>query len=283
MDVSIVFLSRVCDENSSFLLKQAIESFTLSTSKFIFEIIIVESGDVEHTQRIIGDKGIVVPYLLSEFNFHKALNIGLQKTQGKLICFSNNDVIFYKDWFKNIYNVLGANDLDLVSPVDPNEDKLWMVNKNDKKFVEGYEIQKHFKGWCFVVHKRVFRVIEKFDERFDFYFADNDFITQIEFAGFRHAAVLNSHVHHLEKEHQQPIEKEVYALLVRQNIAMQKIPGYVIKENRWWLVENRKMIDGLLNYHHKWGSYKIIKFKKLIAHYLHKNNMNILARFLFLK
>jgi hypothetical protein len=64
---------------------------------------------------------------------------------------------------------------------------------------------------------------------------------------------------------------------------MQKIPGYVIKENRWWLVENRKMIDGLLNYHHKWGSDKIIKFKKLIVHRLHKNNMNTLARFLFLK
>lgn len=283
MKLSVVFLSKVSDESSCLLLKQAIESVVLSTEGFDFEIIIVESGDIEWAQRIVKDQGVIIPYVFKEFNFHKALNLGLAKALGAYICFSNNDVIFYQDWYKNIHEVMHKNNFGAASPVDPQEDKLWMVDKKERSFVEGYEIQKHFKGWCFVVDRRVFKVIKQFDERFDFYFADNDFITQIEFAGFKHASVLNSKVHHLAKSNESIVDKDIYSLLIQQNYTVQAIPNYIIKENRWWMLQNKGMIVGLLNYHQKWGAYKIIKFKKILSSQLHRFHLSYLARFLFLK
>ncbi|WP_405377266.1 glycosyltransferase family 2 protein [Nonlabens sp. Asnod3-A02] len=282
MDLSIVFLSRVSNDVSITMLVNAITSCIETTLDYKVEIIVVESGDLDKAQQIVENKATLIPYKFSEFNFHKALNIGLENANGRLICFSNNDVVFYKDWFEHIDLSITQYDLDLASPVDPKEDKLWMTNKENISFIEGYQIQKHFKGWCFVAHKRVFNVIKKFDEQFDFYFADNDFITQVEFSGFKHAAVLSSKVHHLAKD-STPYIKDAGLLLEKEKVNLHQVPSYVIKENRWWLVENKKMINGLLKYHKKWGTHKIIKGKKMISHYLIKWNLKRFSRILFLK
>ena len=282
MDLSIVFLSRVSNDASATMLVNAITSCIETTLEYAIEIIVVESGDLDKAQQIVENKAILIPYNFSDFNFHRALNLGLENANGRLICFSNNDVIFYKDWFKHIDRSITQYDLDLASPVDPKEDKLWMTHKENVSVIEGFQIQKHFKGWCFVAHKRVFKVIDKFDERFDFYFADDDFITQVEFSGFKHAAVLFSKVHHLAKDSTSDV-KDARLLLEKAKVSLHQVPRYVIKENRWWMVENKKMINGLITFHEKWGSHKIIKGKKIISHYLVKWNLERFSRILFLK
>ena len=282
MDLSIVFLSRVNNDASITMLVNAITSCIETTLDYKVEIIVVESGDLDKAQQIVENKAILIPYNFSDFNFHRALNLGLENANGRLICFSNNDVVFYKDWFKHVDQSMILHGLDLASPVDPKDDKLWMMDKGAKTFIEGYQIQKHFKGWCFIAHKRVFNVIKKFDERFDFYFADNDFITQVEFSGFKHAAVLSSKVHHLAKDSISDV-KDARLLLEKAKVNLYQVPSYVIKENRWWMVENKKMINGLITFHEKWGSHKIIKGKKILSHYLVKWNLERFSRILFLK
>jgi glycosyltransferase involved in cell wall biosynthesis len=279
---SVIILAYTVDASSYHITKTCIDSLWSSfEDKNALELIVIESGAIALATYHIPHIQIIA-YDTASFNFHHALNLGLEQAQGDYIAFCNNDLIFHNHWLETIIKEMKNNSLDVASPVDPEKDKLWMIDKKNTSFIKGYEIQKHFKGWCFVVDKNVFKVLQQFDERFDFYFADTDFITQVEIAGFKHAVVLDAHVHHLEKKSQETVQ-DVQQLLQENQVDIATIPNYVIKENRWWLVTNKKMIDGLIKYHHKWGKPKAIQIKKVVSSYLNNFKFKSLSRFLFLR
>jgi len=171
MDLPIIFLSRINDLDSAQLLQDAVNSLSISLFEITYEIIVIESGNLDKAKEVTLEQATILAFEGKGFNFHIALNQGLKFAQGEYVCFSNNDVVFHKNWFHNIKKVLIENNFKAASPIDPTDDKLWMFDKKNVSFIEGYEIQKFFKGWCFVVEKQVFKRLRKFDERFEFYFA----------------------------------------------------------------------------------------------------------------
>ncbi len=217
----------------------------------------------------------------SSFNFHRNLNRGLEKSEGEYIAFCNNDLMFHEDWFTQILSIAEDKSLKAFSPVDPKEPKLPHRVTSNFEYMEGYEIQKFFKGWCFVVRSSVFRTTGNFDERFNFYFADNDFIMTLKKYHLRHVAVMNSKVEHLQKE-TGPYIQNMDTLLNGLTIDRSKIPDYVLKEKRYWLLTSDKMVNGLIQYHKKWGSFRALKVKEILARLCVKLRMPYLKRFIYL-
>lgn len=258
---------------------RCIETLLLSSSEnFNLEIILVESGNIERFGEYKNvDRTII--YDCTIFNFHHALNLGLQSANGSYIAFCNNDLIFNHRWLDQIFRLFQNTNFKAASPVDPMDSKLWMYDLKGLDHIEGYEIQKYFKGWCFVVDRVVFEKIKLFDESFDFYYADNDFLLELKRYGYKHAAVLDSQVHHLAKP-SLSVEKNMEVLLDKFNKYRSKIPKYVLLENRYWCLQNEKMILGLIQFHNKWGSHRTLKVKFIIINFFNKKGVRFFNQYI---
>lgn len=279
--LSVVILVNTQDIKSYNITNQCINSLRKSLESCIrLEIILIESGELSIGKYDLQEQDILLKYDKEPFNFHRGLNLGLRKASGDYIAFCNNDLIFYKNWAECLIKKMIEQGAEVGSPVDPKDNKLWMYDLNDKDFIEGYEIQKFFKGWCFVVKRQAFNILNNFDEKFSFYYADNDFIMKTLMKGLKHIVVLGSYVTHLEKEAPEKIEEDITVLLKNANIEPRAIPNYVLEENRFWVLQNSKMIEGLLAYHNKWGSHKVIKFKKKIVHFMKKIGLRFILKYI---
>lgn len=113
-----------------------------------------------------------------KFGFHSYFNIGVKMTDGEYIAFCNNDIIFKDGWFSAITRVADAHPKFLCfSPLDDSGNFPKMmpdVFPRDKEYYLGWENQKYFAPWCFVWKRKVFDIVGKFDETFDFFAADAD-------------------------------------------------------------------------------------------------------------
>ncbi|WP_299888572.1 glycosyltransferase [uncultured Lacinutrix sp.] len=222
-----------------------------------FEIILVESSnEADYTYN--EDVKVLKPNTV--FNFHKFANIGLRAAKGDYFIFSNNDVVFDKNCLVEFFKVINNNkNIKSFSPYDARSNKLPKAKINTESHILGFEIQKHITGWCIVMHKDVYKIIKELDERFDFYYADNDYAMQLQKYNIKHALVTKAYVEHLEA---QSTLKDV----VETNFKLpENTPKYIIEEQWTWVLSNEKMINGLIAFHKKWGSRKLIKMKLFLA------------------
>jgi GT2 family glycosyltransferase len=238
-----------------------------------FEILLVESNKDSLYKYPIDQVSIITPK--SDFNFHKFLNIGVEQAKGDYLILSNNDVVFDVNWLIEINKVIADNPNILsFSPLDPKANKTPKVTLENNSYILGYQIQKHITGWCIITHKKVFNSIQKLDERFEFYYADNDYAMQLQKYNIKHALVTNAIVHHL---HGQSSKSQAS----QENFKLpKKTPAYILKENWTWVLGNEKMVNGLIVFHDKWGGRKIIKVKLYIAKVLAKIGLGYFNRFI---
>lgn len=150
-------------------------------------IIIVETGQpfkYQWVTKIIDYNG--------EFNYNRALNLGLKYAKGDIRILANNDLIFHEGWSK-IGELMQLNDYHSASVLSQ------AVNgfqRGDFIF-EGYEIGKHLTGWCIFMDKYCQDKIGKLDEAVAFWYSDNLYAAQIKAAGIRHGLFCNIQVDHL--------------------------------------------------------------------------------------
>ena len=216
-EVDVVILSYTKDENYYNITKKAIDSLNESESNFKFNIHLVETNPnlLSEFPQGYGSANIIIPNV--PFNYNKFLNIGLEKCKTDFIVMSNNDVVFNKDWFTNITSkmvecnaVSGSpyNDKLFVQPqnrIGRNgmRNRMMMRRMRNKRNLipdvwEGYEVSKQVQGHCIVSKKSVLDNI-KFDDRFEFFYQDNDYAKQLELFGFKHILVKKSVVEHIGK------------------------------------------------------------------------------------
>lgn len=281
--LSCVILANTKSESAFAMTMNCIETLIASIDPLIlFEIILVESAANDNTGKFTyPDSVVMVNTSKSEFNFHRNLNLGYEHCKGEFIAFCNNDLVFHPKWFQHILKVAENMTIKAFSPVDPKEPKLPKELRLHNEYVEGYEIQKHFKGWCFVVRREVFQIIGKFDERFNFYFADSDFIMTIFKYNLRHVAVMEAKVEHIQKNESISKNKNIDELLKELTIDRSEIPKYVLNENRYWLLTDDKMVEGLIQYHKKWGGAKSLKIKAKLAVVSEKMKLPFLKRVIY--
>lgn len=282
--LSVVMLSKTINNSIFEMTKYCISSLLDSekgNKNLYIEVVLVESNkDYKNHGFSYGDNvNVITPDIT--FNFHKFLNIGINVASGEYIALCNNDLIFGRNWFTEMLKVKKTNpEIASFSPYDESSNKLSETIILNNDFVKGYELQRQMTGWCFVVDKKVFKKIGKLDEKFNFYFADNDYVMCLRKHNIQHALICKSYVTHLGGKVTEELVKTDSNFINSFKYNRKKIPKYVIKGNMLQILNDDKMIDGVIKFHQKWGHRKTIKLKLLIIEYLKKYNLGFLSRYI---
>lgn len=151
-------------------------------------IIVVETGNYYgyDVDKIIEYNG--------QFNYNRALNIGLQYAKSDIQVLCNNDIIFHPGWSK-MGEIMKANDYLSASALS--NDRRQAFCKKGNLAYEGYIIGFHLTGWCIFTAKELWPLIGKLDEQFRFWYADNLYARQLETAKIKHALICSVSVDHL--------------------------------------------------------------------------------------
>lgn len=273
MILSIVILSKTDTVELYNMTMDCINSLMNTENTISKEIVLVDSNknyfnlDFQYPDFVT----VIIPD--SDFNFHKFLNLGIKASTGDYIALCNNDLIFHDHWFSAILEVANKNkDIRSFSPTGT------APLLNDKKeFSVGYKVRTHINGWCIIVKRELFDTIGTLDEKFDFYFADNDYAMTLKWHNIKHARIHNSHVVHLEKKSMILPDK----LLNKKKAFLKqyKIPNYLWSEEYKWVMENERNLSGFLKFHDKWGSPVLYYRKNKISDILIKFKLGFLNRF----
>lgn len=197
-NVDVVILSNCVNKQIYEMNVDCLESLFSSETDYSFNVLLIESNQKVLQSNWIYNQFPQVKLIIPEesFNFNKFLNIGITHSHNEFIAFCNNDLLFKKGWFNSIHKAMEQTNGLSFCPINP-------CSKNTYKYMaggyrKGYRVNNEFFGWCYVVKKELFSHIPVHDERFDFYFQDNDFAMTLRKYNISHYLVPQSHVIHLE-------------------------------------------------------------------------------------
>ena len=141
-------------------------------------VIVVETGNPYDydVDRIIKYEG--------EFNYNRALNMGLRYARSDVQILANNDIVFNKGWSK-IGDIMRANDYLSACALSMDDRQRWF--KRGEVAYEGYNIGYQMAGWCIFTDKRLWKIIGKLDETHKFWFSDNAYAQQLINKNIKHA------------------------------------------------------------------------------------------------
>ena len=201
MEVDVIIISYAKNEEFKKITEDCVLSLISSESSIEFNVFIIESNRRESFLNLQKFKKVRVIYPESEFGYNKYLNIGLNLGNSDYVCLCNNDLIFKKNWASALISAMEKNpNLLSASPYStvPHKTKF---NLNVSDSIEyGYRIRRHLAGWCIFQKRKIYETIGQLDERFTFWYADNDYSETLKKRGILHGLVLNSVVEHIESK-----------------------------------------------------------------------------------
>lgn len=277
-NITAVFLSKTVDKEVLDMTVNAMETLLNSLVLDIkINIVLVES-EKDFKCSYPSYVNVIIPK--EEFNFHKFLNIGIKSIISDWYLLCNNDIEFDSGWLEQILLVINERaDINSFSPLCPlstRQCKLKKITRN-KLYTVGFEPVLHISGWCILLKNSVVQELGGLDERFNFYFADDDYGLSLREHNLKHALVFNSLVTHLEH---MKISKKIVGK--KDEIEKPKhIPSYLYWKRFSWILTNPKMLDGYMKLYNKWGDWRVLKFKKYLHNMLIRLGINCFGSFLF--
>jgi GT2 family glycosyltransferase len=202
MDVDVIILSNTTTNELFDILKQTVDSIHDSEPEHKFNVIVVEScKEVSSlfTHKLSEIRAKFLIPQVPKFNYNLYLNIGLRECKNDLVLITNNDVIYYKGWFTAIAKQFEIDpELMSVSPID----RKWhrhteSIFSSLKELHIGTRTSYEFTGWSFIIRRKLFNILGGFDERFAFYYQDNDWVEMYNSYNVKHGLCTSSHIHHL--------------------------------------------------------------------------------------
>lgn len=151
-------------------------------------IIVVETGN---PYRYDVDK--LIEYN-GEFNYNRALNLGLKYAKSDYQVLANNDIIFREGW-SLIGPIMKANNFLSASALS--NDIRQARFKRGYHAYEGYKIGEFLTGWCIFTDKELWNQIGKLDEKHKFWYSDNIYADQLKAKNIKHALICSVTVDHL--------------------------------------------------------------------------------------
>lgn len=275
MELSVIFLSYTKSNEIFEMTKNAIASLLNSEPSGVnFDIVVVESNPQFYEKyNYPNTVKTIIPK--EKFNFHQFLNIGIKEAKYNQIALCNNDVIFHSSWYSEIYKVKKNHpEIKSFSPCELQE------NNQLKPFEIGYDVRTHIKGWCIVTDKRTLSKMNHLDENFDFYYADDDYSMTLKKFNIKHARVFNSKVEHLAGKNTESNKKD-NDMEFDSNVKLEGLPKYLFEDNYKWILKNKKLLDGHLKFHQKWGNRKSIAIKNKLFKLAQKINLGFISYYLF--
>jgi len=179
--VDVVILSKASKYRDSVMTQQCIDSCIKGANGLPINIIVMEGGVGQyHSATTVPKRG--------KFNYNGYANEGAGKGTAEWIMIANNDLEFTDGW---LHNLLSA-DNDVVSPHEPTDIRQKGIIDNTK----GFEIGRHFSGWCFMIKRKLWLEIGGFDTDVDFWFSDDVVVEQVKAIGITPMLVKESIVRH---------------------------------------------------------------------------------------
>lgn len=181
----VIILSNAKTPALKEMTQRTIHTLLYSEKAGTFNIIVVEQAGVTYarTQTI---------HMPGEFNYNRFANLGVVQGKAPFVCIANNDLIFMRGWFSEMLR----HKLLVMSPKNPGDRRQANIRVTEC----GYDVGRHFSGWCFVMQRRIWEQIGGLDEDFPFWCADNATVEQLKAINITPALVPNSHVQHLASE-----------------------------------------------------------------------------------
>lgn len=128
-----------------------------------------------------------------QFNYNRALNMGIKEAKGDIVILANNDIKFEPGWSTIGQTMIDNGYLSASAlSTDPRQNGF---RRGDYAY-EGYSIGIHLCGWCIFCQRKVFDKIGKLDESVMFWYSDNLYAKQLKSAGIKHALICNVVVLH---------------------------------------------------------------------------------------
>lgn len=253
--LDVVILSNTINDNIFEMNNNCIHSLLKSESNFRINIILIESNRESVYKYDCDNLIIITPE--ESFGYNKFANIGLKYCKSDFIAVCNNDIIFHPGWLSEIYKVSIANpDILSFSPFDGNCKKMKKLALHYRDFYIGWDILKHVAGWCLVFTKELLDIIPTpFDERFTFYYSDNDYGFTLKNKGIKHALVTNAKVDHLGSVVTDSVLKNTDSefFINVERFKSKNIPECLYKDCYKPLWTQERLIEDFLIFYEKWG------------------------------
>jgi len=195
--VDVIILSLVKDDETFNKTKGCIDSYINTADDIINNIFVVETNtnfDGDYNQPKVK---IIKPDI--KFNYNKFFNIALKECKAEFIIGPNNDLQIHDNCIQNLIKQFKINvNIHSISPIDRN----WHRHKKmylptDDKLYYGYDVSLHMFGCIFCCRRSVIEKIGYLDERFHFFYQDNDYVMSLERCNLLHGIYTGSHVSHV--------------------------------------------------------------------------------------
>ena len=206
LDVVIVSWAR--DEPLRRLTENAIGTCRASSPRCQFDVLVLETNSRAPPYA----DAATVYYPHDEFNYNRALNLGVAKLSGPYVACCNNDLVFHDHWAEHVFRAMSRYGLRSVSPFCPLSGG-HAPYRGQPGVVFGSGVGYELAGWCIVLERTLWNELGGFDETCGFWYSDDVYALQLQRAGVRHALVLQSVVTHLGSQTPGRCEDEVQAEL----------------------------------------------------------------------
>jgi len=187
MKYDLIIVSKSDDPELIQMTKNCIDSARQDGAEL--NIIVIETG-----KEYKYDVDIIQNYsaYYSEFNYNRALNLGLKCATGDVHILANNDIVFQEGW-SVIGSLMESNGYHSASALSQDAKGF----KRGYYVYEGYEIGKHITGWCLFMDKFCRDIIGPLDESCNFWYSDNLYACQLKAAHLRHGLFCNIQIDHI--------------------------------------------------------------------------------------
>ena len=180
--VDVIILSKADNQQTRRMTQSAIDSCYYGTNGLAINIIVVENG-LSYQY----DKATTI-HKREKFNYNEFANTAASLGNAEWIMVANNDLIFKDGW---LHHLIAAGH-DVVSPHEPTDVRQKGLIKNE----EGDVCGRHFSGWCFMIKRKLWEDIGKFDTDVTFWCSDDVVIEQVKARGVMPMIVVDSIVEH---------------------------------------------------------------------------------------
>lgn len=194
--MTIVILSNTANINYFNLLKNCIDS--INTKQY--QVIVVETNSKLKNKNIPLNAKFIFPE--KEFNYNEFLNIGIRKARDHKYVLANNDIVFQPGCLEEIEKKLDT--YDSVSPQDID------LHKDISEDILGIKVGYHVLGYCIAITQSTLNTIGEFDEKFKFWYQDNDYCNNLKKHKLCHALLSNAKIQHFKGQSHNLLQDRLY-------------------------------------------------------------------------
>jgi hypothetical protein len=192
----VIILSLALDEESFNTTKACVDSYIKTADELINKIFVVETNtefdwDFNQTKVEVIKPG-------KRFNYNEFYNIALSRCEAEFVIGPNNDLVIQPNCIQTLLKEFQTNiGISSISPIDRNWHRhTKMYLPSDNKLYYGYEVSLHMFGCIFACRRSIFNKIGFLDEKFYFFYQDNDYAMSLERCGLLHGVHTGALVKH---------------------------------------------------------------------------------------